>query len=220
MWLEHLLHVCESWTVSHTDHTQDISIQETKSFSARLQKLKFLYPSEPHIGIEKNFPLDKILNDVPIDSFLLILYQDLTFFEKDFFEWLQNNILDNETFLNALNKASSLWGITIAQKYIQVHQFALDNKKRTLQLFSEIIKNILMGGELLGSPILIRLHTDFEYEHELLRCAHQMSYSQNGAKLYCAVESKMFEGFAYAFIPTIHYVRFFCTTYCTDKFKI
>ena len=200
LWLEHLYRTFQ--TNSQQPAQPKLALQN------KYRHLLDRMPMTSGLGIHSLVPLQNVLDDTPVDSFLTTLGEDFTSYEIEFFK-----LMDQTSSYPDLEDISKAWGQELAQECLLHLPFLnkIKTRKSILGLL-EVLQTYLMGGEFSWKPFLLRRYTDTQLEYELRNCPHE-----HGSSKACQLESKVYEGFVRTLLPQSEYQRLRNESYCLDR---
>ncbi len=181
--------------------------------------LKTYFPFQS-LGLSKPYVLDNILDDTPVDSFLIQLDSELEKLEEIFFKHIPASHPEIKTIASALESQSVSFGRVLAQEYL----ISLYKQTRQTQIPSNELYNaiaqIMEGGTVFNFPLVLRSihHKTIEYEHK--SCPHRMYADKKAAVFACHMKSAFYKGFINALTNIQSFKRQNFSDYCLDKIQL
>ncbi|MEW6057496.1 MAG: hypothetical protein AB1540_12865, partial [Bdellovibrionota bacterium] len=174
------------------------------------------------LGIRLPLPLHSVLDDTPIDSFLVAFDADVRIYETELLT-LMKQFAVTPQWHDELEQTSLLWGREIAQECLTSAQYRdMIRGPRSVRGLLEAFHNVLLGGDFVWKPLLTRRYTETELRFELRYCPHRQAHktTKTTADHACRLESMVYKGFTQTLVPDVHYQRHFQKTYCQDELTI
>lgn len=229
LWLQRLIDAYKEASGNVREDIAGAKLGDPETFAALERTQRLQTPALKRaqaltsLGIQKPYPLNSILDDTPIDSFLTRFYEDLCAFENHLFTLLEQyharrTPRDEEIVRQWVRGICALWGREIAGEMTITplqHAPLAPSKQRSLQGIFERLYQVLEGGDLRWKPLLPRRLTDTEIQYEPRYCPHTRSQTPSAQSLACELESVVYAEFARFFAPNMTYKRS-RTTYCFD----
>ena len=181
------------------------------------------------LGIGKPLPLYQVIDDTPIESFLINIADDLDSYQQNLLALMSRLAAPSgrQGWLEELERVSMLWGRNLAQECLMTPMHGpLVRSQNSVRGIFEAIHNILQGGDFLWKPFLVRRYTDKELQYELRHCPHRRPAAddtRHGTEtndLACRLEALVIRGFAEALISNVSFGRQPRESYCLDELRL
>ena len=199
-----------------------------KQLNVRYRRMANRLLQDSGLGIQRPLALKDVLDDTPIDSFLIGLGHELIEYETELFTLVLQHSMQANLDLKwrkQLGKTSMLWGRELAQECLLSESMGVGAlvQSASLKGLFELFQSVLQGGEFSWKSLLLRRYTDDTLDYELRECAHRRTTDHLStdavSKLACELEAKIFEGFSQALRPNVNFKRIH-EEYCRDELKL
>lgn len=211
IWLDHLSTAFEPYAQATWKKSKQ---NLDTSFARMFTRLS----SAGHLGILAPLPLHLVIDDTPIDSFLMNLSDDLSAYEQHLFAGMHEQAW-NPAWIEELSHVSMLWGRELAQECLMARRAGGAGRSLSCANIFELFTAILQGGDFSWKPLLLRRSTADELQYELRRCPHRTPGNQSAAYA-CRLDAMVHRGFVQALVPNVHFERLSKGTYCVDELSL
>jgi hypothetical protein len=211
LWFRHL---CTAYSAHAGPKWESAKKQLDEQFSSMHRNLSNQTPFDAY----EPPSVHKVLNDIPIDSFLHQLKTDMSEYEIQCLGLMAAH--GSGTWLKSLEQTSMLWGRQLAQEcWLSPSLSRQASNLRTVKGLFEFLHSILQGGEFVWKTSLMRRYTDDELQYELRTCPHRNTTNADrpSAGQVCRLESAVYQGFIQALLPDATYKRHERDAFCMDE---
>lgn len=203
------------------DFCPQLAALNLKEFS-KLKNLHLGLSIEEYVNHNQHFSLLTILDDTPIDSFLINLHNQLLEYEKKIFQTLANL---PPAIQATILKRAQFFGRKQGQLLQESNTHRFYRIETKLQASNGLFQALTLyrnGGQLNHYRYLSRRVTNAHIEFEANSCPHRrlQSTSSAAANFACLVDAQLTQGFIEAVSDQYLYSRIVHSSTCVDKIDL